>query len=75
MRRMAHDETPFLLFMQPRATTLAWWPDNGNVILLYVYDHDRLAHDETSYQPTNPLSILLYLCGSLFFTENHFTFL
>jgi hypothetical protein len=24
MRRMAHDETPFLLVMQPRATTLAW---------------------------------------------------
>ena len=24
MRRMAHDETPFLLAMPPRATTLAW---------------------------------------------------
>jgi hypothetical protein len=24
MRRLARDETPFLLAMQPRATTLAW---------------------------------------------------
>jgi hypothetical protein len=24
MRRMAHDETPFLLAMPPRATTLVW---------------------------------------------------
>jgi hypothetical protein len=24
MRRLARDETPFLLVMQPRATTLAW---------------------------------------------------
>jgi hypothetical protein len=24
MRRLAHDETPFLLDMPPRATTLAW---------------------------------------------------
>jgi hypothetical protein len=24
MRRLAHDETPFLLAMPPRATTLAW---------------------------------------------------
>jgi hypothetical protein len=24
MRRLAHDETPFLLDMTPRATTLAW---------------------------------------------------
>jgi hypothetical protein len=26
MRRLARDETPFLLSMPPRATTLAWWP-------------------------------------------------
>jgi hypothetical protein len=24
MRRLAHDETPFLLAMPPKATTLAW---------------------------------------------------
>jgi hypothetical protein len=24
MRRLAHDETPFLLVMPPRSTTLAW---------------------------------------------------
>jgi hypothetical protein len=24
MRRLAHDETPFLLAMPPRATTLVW---------------------------------------------------
>jgi hypothetical protein len=24
MRRLAHDDTPFLLAMTPRATTLAW---------------------------------------------------
>ena len=27
MRRLARDETPFLLAMPPRATTLVWWPD------------------------------------------------
>jgi hypothetical protein len=71
MMRLTRDETSFLLVMQPRATTIAWWPDNGNVIPLHVYDHDRLTHDETSYPPTSTLSILLYFCGSPFLIEKH----
>jgi hypothetical protein len=34
MRRLACDETPFLLVVQLRATNVAWWPDDGNDILL-----------------------------------------
>jgi hypothetical protein len=33
MRTLVRDETPFLLAMQPKATTLAWWLDAGSVIL------------------------------------------
>ena len=67
MRRLAHDETPFLSIVQLRATTLAWWPDDGSVILLDTHDHDRSARNETSYPSTNPLSILsFYSCGSPF---------
>jgi hypothetical protein len=61
MRRLARDETPFLSVVQPRATTLAWWSDDGNVIPLDTHDHDRPTHDETSYPPTNPLSILSFI--------------
>ena len=61
MRRLALDETPFLLVVQLRTTTLACWPDDGNVILLDTHDHDRSARDETSYPPTNPLSIYYHL--------------
>jgi hypothetical protein len=58
MRRMDRDETPFLSVVQLRATILAWWLDDGNVISLDIDDCDRLAHDETSFPPTNPLGIL-----------------
>jgi hypothetical protein len=40
---------------------MAWCPDDGNVIPLDTHDHDRSAHDETSYPPTNPLSIHYHL--------------
>jgi hypothetical protein len=67
MRRLARDETPFLSVVQLRATTLAWWPDDGNVIPPDTYDHDRSARDETSYPPTQPLSILSFIsCGCPF---------
>ena len=67
MRRLAHYEPPFLLVVQLRATTLSWWPDDGDVISLDTHDHDRLTHDETSYPPTNPLSIPSFiLVGPLF---------
>jgi hypothetical protein len=73
MRRMAHDETPFLLVVQLRATTLAWWLDDGNVIPLDTHDNDSLTHDETSYPPTNPLTILSFiLVGPPFLTNKHF---
>ena len=61
-KRLACDETPFLLVVYLRTTTLVWWPDDGNVILVNTHDHDRLARDETSHPPTNRLSILLTLC-------------
>jgi hypothetical protein len=47
MRRSPRDETPFLLAMQLRAITLAWLPDDGNVIPLDIHDHDKHACDET----------------------------
>jgi hypothetical protein len=65
MRRLAHDETPFPLVMQLKATTLAWRSNDGNVIPLNTYDHDRSVCDETSYPPTNTLSIHYHsFCGS-----------
>jgi hypothetical protein len=73
MRRLARDETPFLSVVQLRATTLAWWPNDGNVTPLSTHDHDRPARDETSYHPTNPLSILSFiLVGPPFLTKNRF---
>jgi len=45
MIRLARDETPFPLAMQPKVTALAWYPDNGNVILLSTHEHNGLAHD------------------------------
>jgi hypothetical protein len=77
MGRLAHDETPFLSVVQLRATTPAWWPNDGNVISLDTHDHDRPTCDETSYPPTNPLSILTFiLVGPPFLTEKRFiTFL
>ena len=47
MRRLAHDETPSPLAMQPKVTALAWYPDGGNVILLGTHEPNRMAHDET----------------------------
>jgi hypothetical protein len=61
MRKLARDDTPFLSVVQLRATTQAWWPNDGNFIPLDTHDHDRSARDETSYPPTNPLSIHYYL--------------
>ena len=49
MRRLAHDETPFLLAMSPRATTLAQWPNFGSVIPLHAHGPNRLARDETPF--------------------------
>jgi hypothetical protein len=73
MRRLAHDETPFLSAMQLRAITLAYWPDDGNVIPLDTHDHDRSARDETSYPPANPLSILSFiLVGPPFLIDKRF---
>jgi hypothetical protein len=73
MRRLARDETPFLSFVQLRATTLAWWPYDGNSILLDTHDRDRSSHDETSYYPTNPLGILSFiLVGPPFLTYKFF---
>jgi hypothetical protein len=75
MRSLAHDETPFLSVMKLRATTLAWWLDDGNVILLNTHDLDRSARDETSYPPTNPLNILSFiLVGPPFLTKKWFIF-
>jgi hypothetical protein len=73
MKRLPRDETPFLSVVQPRATTLAWWPDDGNVIPLSTHDRDSSARDETSYPPTNPLRILSFiLVGPPFLTKKHF---
>ena len=52
MRRLARDETPFLLAMQPRATTLAWKPDDGSVIPSGTHGRNELARDEILYPPT-----------------------
>jgi hypothetical protein len=49
MIRLARDETPFPLAMQPKVTALAWWLDDDNVILLDTYEHNGLARDETSH--------------------------
>jgi hypothetical protein len=53
---------------------LPWLGDQlgGSVIPLHVHGHNRLAHDETSYPPTNSLSFL-FICGSDFLVENSFS--
>jgi hypothetical protein len=61
MIRLARDETPFPLAMQPRVIALAWRPDNGNVILLDTYEHNGPARDETSH----PLGWVLFYYFSL----------
>jgi hypothetical protein len=66
IRRLARDETCFLSVVKLKTTTLAWWPNDGSVIPLDIHDHDRLAPDETSYTPTNPLSIILLFWVPLF---------
>jgi hypothetical protein len=73
MRMLARDETPFLSVVQLRATTLDWWLDDGILIQVDTHDHDRLACDETSYRPSNPLSILSFtLVVPLFLPNKHF---
>jgi hypothetical protein len=73
MRRLPHDETPFLSVVQLKTTTLAWWPDDSNVIPLDTHDRDRSARDETSYPPTNPLGILSFIIlGPPFLTDKCF---
>jgi hypothetical protein len=50
MRRLTCDETPFLLDMSPRDTTLVHGDQlNGSVILLHAHGPNRLSHDETPY--------------------------
>jgi hypothetical protein len=53
---------------------LPWLGDQlgGSVIPLHVHGHDRSAHDETSYPPTNALSVL-FICGSPFLAEKRFS--
>ena len=72
MRRLAHDETPFILVMPPRATTLSWLLVIGSVIPLHDHGPNRLAHDETPYPLTRSFFIIFY--GSLLFlVEKPFT--
>jgi hypothetical protein len=54
--------------------TLPWLGDQlgGSVIQLHVYGHDRSAHDEISYPPTNALSVL-FICVSHFLVEKRFS--
>ena len=49
MIRLARDETPFPLAMQPKVTALAWQPNSGNVMLLGTHEHKMLARDEIPY--------------------------
>jgi hypothetical protein len=72
MRRLARDETPFLLAMQLRVTALAWWPDDDNVISLDIHGRDRSARDETSYPSTYLSSISLLYYGSPLFKDKCF---
>jgi hypothetical protein len=58
MRRLARDETPFLLAKQPRATTLAWKPAASSVISLGTHGPNRLARDETPYPLTRSCFII-----------------
>jgi hypothetical protein len=57
MRRLAHDEMPFLSVFQLRAISLVWWPYDGNVIPQNTHDRDRIARDDTRHPPTKPLRI------------------
>jgi hypothetical protein len=52
---------------------LPWLGDQlgGSVISLHVHGHDRPAHDETSYPPTNAPSVL-FIRGSPFLVEKRF---
>jgi hypothetical protein len=52
MRRLARDETPFLLAMP----LLPWFGDqmNSSVITLHAHGPNRLAHDDTPSPPTRP---------------------
>jgi hypothetical protein len=52
MRRLSHDETPFLSAMQLRTITLSWSPNDGNFIPLGTHVHDIPTRDETSYPST-----------------------
>jgi hypothetical protein len=70
MRRLARDETPFPLAMQPKVTAPAWLPDGGNVILLGTHEPNRLARDETPYPLTR--SFLLFSGSLLFLAERPF---
>ena len=73
MRRLDRDEAPFFSAMQLRDITLDWRPDDGNFIPIDTHDHDKSTRDETSYPPTNPLSILSFiLVGPPFLIEKCF---
>jgi hypothetical protein len=71
MRRLACDETPFLLVMPPKP--LPWFGDqiDGSVIPLHVHGHNRPTRDETSHPPTKTLSFYLSY-GFPFLTEKPF---
>jgi hypothetical protein len=45
-------------------------PIDFHLFLSFLYD--RPTHDETSYPPTNALSVL-FICGSPFLGEKHFS--
>jgi hypothetical protein len=58
MRNLNPDETPFLLAMPQRSTTLAWRPSAGSFIPLDSHGHNRLARDETPYPLTRSCFII-----------------
>ena len=72
MRRLARDETPFILAKKLRSIALVWWLDDDNVIPLDIHGRDRSACDETSYPSTNLLSISLLYCRSPLFKDKRF---
>jgi hypothetical protein len=70
MIRLARDETPFPLAMQPRGHCPGVVTNGGNVILLGTHGPNRLARDETPYPLTR--SCLLFLGSLLFLAERPF---
>jgi hypothetical protein len=63
--RLARDETPFPLAMQPKVTTLVWKPAVGNVIPLGAHGTNTLARDDTPY-PLTRSCFIIFLGPSCF---------